>query len=109
MGVIKSFSDFVKETETSEATPSGMGVSTNPAMSESLCIKLKECMEMAMAECNEYHNDDNTEHKADGYLKEAEAWMDLFMEGMKSTCEGLMNTPDAPDGDMRQGNTQDMN
>jgi hypothetical protein len=66
-------------------------------------------MEMAERECTAFHEDDNAEHTADGYLTECDAYMKECMEGVKAACEGLMNTPDAPDGDMRQGNTQDMN
>jgi len=66
MGVIKNFSDFVKETET---LGSDEIKATKPtALSEALCEKLKSCMEMAMAECNEWHNDENTDHTADIFL-----------------------------------------
>jgi len=107
MGVIKNFSDFVKETET---LGSDEIKATKPtALSEALCEKLKSCMEMAMAECNEWHNDESDDHTADGYLSECDSYMKECMEGLRSSCEGLMNMPDAPDGDMRQGNTQDLN
>jgi hypothetical protein len=104
MSTIKSFSDFVKETEFV-----GTGTTATGAVSEELCNKLKECMEMAERECTAFHEDDNAEHTADGYLTECDAYMKECMEGVKAACEGLMNTPDAPDGNMRQGNTQDMN
>ena len=42
MSTIKSFSDFVKETEFV-----GTGTTATGAVSEELCNKLKECMEMA--------------------------------------------------------------
>ena len=66
-------------------------------------------MEMAQNECNEWHSDESEDHTADGYLSECDSYMKECYEGLKASCEGLMNTPDAPDGDMRQGNTQDMN
>lgn len=107
MGVIKSFSDFVKETET---LGSDEVQATKPtALSEELCNKLKECMEMAKNECGDWHNDESDDHTADGYLSECDSYMKECYEGLKANCEGLMNTPDAPDGDMRQGNTQDLN
>jgi hypothetical protein len=107
MGVIKNFSDFVKETET---LGSDEIKATKPtALSEALCEKLKKCMEMAMSECNEYHNDESKDHTAEGYLSDCDSYMKECYEELKSSCEGLMNTPGAPDGDMRQGNTQDLN
>lgn len=107
MGNIKNFNDFVKETETlgSEEVQA-----TKPtALSEKLCEKFKDCMEMACSELQTYHNDENKTHTAAGFLSEYEGMMEGLMEGLKSSCEGLINTPDAPDGDMRQGNTQDLN
>jgi len=108
MGVIKNFSDFVKETDT---LGSDEVQATKPtALSEELCEKLKECMEMAKEECGNYHNDESDDHTADGYLSEYSSYMESCMEKCMEDCrEGLMNTPDAPDGDMRQGNTQDLN
>ena len=107
MAVIKNFSDFVKETET---LGSDEVQATKPtALSESFKAKLKECMEMAKNECGDWHNDESDDHTAEGYLSECGSYMNECMEGLKAECEGLMNTPDAPDGDMRQGNTQDMN
>ena len=107
MGVIKNFSDFVKETET---LGSDEVKATKPtALSEALCEKLKECMEMAKTECGDWHNDESDDHTVEGYLSDCDSYMKECYEGLKSSCEGLMNTPDAPDGDMRQGNTQDLN
>lgn len=107
MSVIKNFNDFVKETET---LGSDTIVATKPtALSEELCNKLKECMEMAKTECGDWHGDDNTEHTAKSYLSECDTYIKECYEALKAECEGLMNTPAAPDGDMRQGNTQDLN
>lgn len=107
MYTFKNFTDFVKETET---LGSDEIQATKPtALSEALYEKLKSCMEMAEKECGSWHNDKSKDHTAESYLAEYDSLLKKCYEELKAKCEGLINTPSAPDGDMRQGNTQDLN
>jgi hypothetical protein len=105
---IKKYSDFIQETD---VVGHDEPMATKPtALSEALCEKLGQCMEMAMAEAKAWHDDEHKEHTAESYGSECNSYMKEMMTEIQKTCEALMTqgTHERPDGGMRQGSVQDV-
>jgi len=105
---IKKFAEFIKETD---VIGYDEPVATKPtALSEDLCNRIKECMDIALAEAKEWHGDDDKTHTAESYTNEYDTYLKEAMESLREMCATFVgsNNPDRPDGNMRQGNTQDI-
>jgi hypothetical protein len=108
MAVVKNYTDFIKETD---VVGHDEPQATKPAtLSEKLCEKIQECMEMAMAEAKEWHEDEYKEHTAEGYAAECDSYIKECMEGLMAECGNMMtqDTFNRADGGMRQDTVQDV-
>lgn len=105
---IKSYTDFVKETDT--VGHDEVNATKPTALSEKLCEMIENCMSMAKAEAHDWHNDDDKDHTAESYMSECDSYIKECMEGLKLECGDIMKGGDYndSDGNMRQGSVQDV-
>jgi len=79
--MLKNFNQFLTEVD---AVGSGELAGTKPtALSEAVCEKINQCMEMIKMEAHHWHNDDNPEHTFESYMMEC----DKYMKEMMSTIQ----------------------
>jgi hypothetical protein len=81
---IKKFAEVIKETD---VIGYDEPVSTKPtALSEDLCNRIKECMDIALAEAKEWHGDDDKTHTAESWTNEYDSYLKECMESLREMC-----------------------
>lgn len=105
MKSIKTFSDFISETDV--VGHDEINATKPTALSEGLCEKLDECMEMARNEAKSWHNDENKEHTGEAWLDECDTYINQHLDNLKEEFTNIAGFNRA-DGDMRQGSVQDI-
>ncbi len=77
----KSFSEFISEVEMAgheEVT------ATKPtALSEAMCEKINECMEMAKMEADQWNNDEDDKHTYESYISDCDTYIKEKLNNLK--------------------------
>lgn len=108
MSKVKKYSDFIKETD---VIGYDEPIATKPtALSEGLCEKIKECMDIASAEAKAWHEDGDKTHTAESWTNECDTYLKECMESLREYCASFVGSDnsDRADGNMRQGGIQDV-
>jgi hypothetical protein len=107
MKPIKKYDDFIKETDV--VGHDEINATKPTALSEKLCEKVMEFIDLARGEAKTWHDDENKDHTAEGYATECDTYMKECMESLVRECGEMMSdTMNRSDGGMRQGDIQDV-
>jgi hypothetical protein len=81
---VKNFQTFLGEDTEMPATKEKQN-----CLSEELCSKIEEIMEMAKNEAKNWHADENAEHTAESWAGECDSYMKECMEGLMEECKAM--------------------
>jgi hypothetical protein len=78
------------ETFSSPAVQEASETKKAGALSEKMCEAINKCCEMMAQEAKAWHQDENTEHTAEGYATECNEYMKERMENLAEVCSEMM-------------------
>ncbi len=86
MTYVSSFGQFIKESPAQQANEEVKGT----VVSKEVLEKLNELYESACKEMKNFHEDENSDHDAQGYLSEYETAVQEMMENIMNECKIMM-------------------
>ena len=87
MTYVASFGRFIKESPNADQNNEEV---KGTVVSKDVLEKLNEVYEAACSEMKGFHEDDNSDHDAQGYLSEYESAVQEIMENIMNECKIMM-------------------